>query len=95
MIITHPDNLRLFADVTDHPVVSPDNWDVYSSLCDYIDQIKTEVEILLKEQEPKTVKEMIVVGGHLMGKCPKCSKILTVQDHPIACGFCGQAAKWE
>jgi len=51
MVITHLDDLRLFADVTVHPVVSPDNWNVYSSLCDYIDQIKTEVEILLKEQE--------------------------------------------
>lgn len=55
MVITHLDDLRLFADVTVHRVVSPDNWDVYSSLCDYIDQIKTEVEILLKEQEAKQV----------------------------------------
>ena len=50
---------------------------------------------MLKEKEPKTVKEMLVVGGHLIGKCPKCSKILTVQDHPIACGFCGQKVKWN
>jgi len=56
MVITHLDDLRLFADVTVHPVVSPDNWNVYSSLCDYIDQIKTEVEILLKEQEPRVMK---------------------------------------
>lgn len=50
---------------------------------------------LLKAQEPKTVKEILIVGGHLMGKCPRCCKILTVQDHPIACGFCGQAVKWD
>lgn len=50
---------------------------------------------LLKAQEPKTVTEMLVVGGHLMGKCPRCCKILTVQDHPIACGFCGQEVKWK
>lgn len=52
------------------------------------------LQTLLKEQEPKTVKEMLVVGEHLMSKCPRCSKILTVQDHPVACGFCGQAVKW-
>lgn len=51
VVIAHLDDLRLFADVTVHPVVSPDNWNVYASLCDYIDQIKTEVEKLLKEQE--------------------------------------------
>lgn len=49
---------------------------------------------LLNEQEAKTVKETLVVGEHLMGKCPRCSKILTVQDHPVACGFCGQAVQW-
>lgn len=56
-------------------------------LCDALEVMKT--------QEPKTVKKMLVVGGHLMGKCPRCCKILTVQDHPIACGFCGQAVKWD
>jgi hypothetical protein len=50
---------------------------------------------LLKAQEPKPVKDTLVVGGHLMGKCPKCYKVLTIQDHPVACGFCGQAVKWE
>lgn len=50
---------------------------------------------LLKEQEAKTVKGMLVVGGHLMGKCPKCYKVLNVQDHPVACGFCGQKVKWD
>ena len=50
---------------------------------------------VLKAQEPKTAKEMLVVGGHLMGKCPRCYKILTIRDHPVACGFCGQAVKWN
>ena len=60
-----------------------------------IEEIATDALSLLKAQEPKTVKEMLVVGGHLMGKCPRCCKILSVQDHPIACGFCGQVVKWE
>jgi len=63
-VITHLDDLRSFADAIVHPVVSPDNWDVYSSLCDYIDLIKTEVECLLKEQDDvipiKLVAEFLV-----------------------------------
>ena len=50
-VITHLDDLRLFTDIDVHPVVSPENWGIYSTLCDYIDQIKEEVETLLKEQE--------------------------------------------
>ena len=54
-VIAHLDDLRQFADVDVHPVVSPENWDIYSTLCDYIDQIKEEVETLLKEQEPRVL----------------------------------------
>ena len=36
-VITHLDDLRQFADVDVHPIVSPENWDIYSTLCDYID----------------------------------------------------------
>lgn len=49
----------------------------------------------LKAQEPKSAKEMLVVGGHLMGKCPRCGKVLTAQDCPMFCGVCGQGVKWE
>lgn len=59
------------------------------------DAIYKDALELLKAQEPKTVKEMLVVGGHLMGKCPRCSKVLTAQDYPVACGFCEQKVKWD
>lgn len=50
-IIVHLDDLRQFADVDIHPLVSPENWNIYATLCDYADQIKEEVEALLKEQD--------------------------------------------
>lgn len=89
VVITHLDDLRLFADVTVHPAVSPDNWNVYASLCDYIDQIKTEVKILLKEQE--AVKPKIDAFGHQY--CPKC-KILVYETWEF-CPHCGQAVTWN
>ena len=49
----------------------------------------------LHEQEPKAIKDAMCVDGHLMGKCPKCFMILTVQDHPKFCGTCGQEVKWN
>lgn len=94
VVITHLDDLRLFADVTVHPVVSPDNWDVYSNLCDYIDQIKTEVEMLLKEQEPMMVR---LTTSTI--RCPRCGKQITSRGATHReikfCWKCGQAVKWE
>jgi len=43
-ILTRLDDMRMFADITLHPVVSPDNWSVYSDLCDLIDNTKNEIE---------------------------------------------------
>ncbi len=47
-VIAHLSNLRQFADVDVHPVVSPENWYIYYTLCDYIDQRREEGEVLLK-----------------------------------------------
>jgi len=93
VVITHLDDLRLFADVTVHPVVSPGNWDVYSSLCDYIDQIKTEVEILLKEQEP--VKPTWSQGKVYCGKCGQRLPRKRADKEINYCGYCGHEVKWE
>ena len=101
VVITHLDDLRLFADVTVHPAVSPDNWDVYSSLCDYIDQIKTEVEILLKEQEPvepiAIKQEMFDEFYGAVSCCPKCDCMWVMyrENDMHYCPECGQAVKWE
>jgi len=94
VVITHLDDLRLFADVTVHPVVSPGNWDVYSSLCDYIDQIKTEVEILLKEQEPVEPEVEVLNEIDRLYRCPKCHKCFFYEKQKY-CDQCGQAVKWN
>ena len=101
VVITHLDDLRLFADVTVHPAVSPDNWDVYSSLCNYIDQIKTEIEILLKEQEPILLENQHKPYGistnansPWISRCPRCSKKVEGKQTRF-CKYCGQAVKWE
>lgn len=95
-VITHLDDLRLFADITVHPVVSPDNWEVYSSLCDYIDQIKTEVDMLLKAHEPvKPIYNEEKYGDHLP-HCGNCEKVLpdnAVYGKVNFCHYCGKAMK--
>lgn len=48
--------LRNFADNEVHPVVSPENWHVYSKLHDLIDQAETDAVAMLKEQEVKAGK---------------------------------------
>ena len=50
-IMTHLDDMRLFADTRVHQIVSPENWSVYSDLCDLIDIVKEETTALLKEQD--------------------------------------------
>lgn len=39
--------MRLFADIDVHPVVSPDNWHIYATLCDYIALIKEDAAAVL------------------------------------------------
>ena len=50
-VLTHLDDMRLFADTRVHQIVSPKNWEVYSDLCDFIDLVKGEILALLEEQE--------------------------------------------
>ena len=52
-VITHLDDMRLFADTRVHQIVSPENWEIYSELCNFIDLVKEEILDLLKEQEAK------------------------------------------
>ena len=45
------DELRRFADNRVHPIVSPDHWNVYSQLVDFIDELDESLLQLLKEQD--------------------------------------------
>ena len=66
-VITHLDDMRLFADTRVHSIVSPENWGIYSDLCDFIDLIKEEVLDLLKEQE--AVEPINSYGTFRCGNC--------------------------
>ena len=49
---------------------------------------------LLKEQEPVKV-QYTAMGGLRYGACPQCDARIDNLVNPKACGFCGQAVKWE
>ena len=48
-VIEGLEKLREYADNEVHPVVSPDNWSVYSGLIDLIDEIEEDTLALLKD----------------------------------------------
>lgn len=50
-IVEKLEDIRRYLDTDFHPVVSPDRWDVYASLCDMVDEIIS----LLKAQEPRVM----------------------------------------
>lgn len=47
------EELRNFADTKVHPIVSPENWGVYSDLCDLIDEFGTDAIALIRQQAEK------------------------------------------
>lgn len=62
---------------------------------DCTDELKNDILVLLKEQEPKTV--IITHQNEYCkdGKCPSCGHELDDNMHPKYCGYCGQAVKWN
>lgn len=87
------DEFRRFADNEVHPVVSPDNWHIYSQLIDFID----ELEDSAKEQEavPVDTKMIGMPNGTDIEAfcCPDCRIVLDESFH--FCPNCGQAVKWD
>ena len=93
------DDMRLFADTRVHQIVSPENWEIYSELCNFIDLVKEEILDLLKEQEEKPYIDIDEA------KCPICKVKLTRQellgddvlfeDFFDYCPHCGKAVKWN
>ena len=58
------DDLRDFVDEKVHPIVSPENWNLYAEIIDSIDEMREVVISLLKEQE--------TINGCLKRKCVIC-----------------------
>lgn len=93
--------LRQFADMDIHPIVSPDNWLVYSKLRDAIDVAEEDIITLLKEQEAVTEYVM----DEYQPTCKACGFRPFVGYIPSLewmrergfkfCSHCGQAINWE
>lgn len=85
--------LKNFADYDVHPVVSPENWNVYSKLRDLIDQAEEDALALLKEQEAKNVAWSLN-----RAHCPTCGELFPKKkdvQYIRFCSYCGQAVKWD
>lgn len=50
---------------------------------------------LLKEQQPKKVKDFQYLADLFVGKCPSCGEELNNEVYPAFCGFCGQRISWK
>lgn len=92
-IVGKLEDMRRYLDTDLHPVVSPDRWDVYASLCDMVD----ETLALLKVQEPKMVQVIGTVGvsNVQFANCPWCSMRIHDDESKKYCGHCGKAVKWK
>lgn len=94
-VVSKLDELRQIADTEIHPIVSPDNWDVYSKLCDLIDLAKADILDMLKEQETTFMKD----GHHIM--CKSCGAYWCDRDREgdqypqNFCPNCGKAVKLD
>ena len=87
--------LRESEHIDDNPCADCPYFDVDSGIggkC--IDDKDKDALELLKEQEAMLV-EYSEFGGMKYGGCPRCSARIENLVNPKACGFCGQAVKWE
>ena len=68
-------------------------YSAYSTLHDEVSLL----DDLMKEQEPKTIKDHYIPSDDMgieNGECPSCGKRLPRAVYPVACGYCGQLLKW-
>lgn len=84
------DNLSRFVDTNVHPIVSPDNWNVYSQLRDMIDLIAEDVLFLLKEQEAKeqlsdAVHETAKQFRQTIVRCKDCRNAIVYDGNEVVC----------
>lgn len=88
------DEFRRFADTKVHPIVSPDNWSVYSQLVDFIDELDESLDQINKDEEKEIVP---VIKREIYNlsffACGSCGTVITDGDR--FCRMCGKKVKWE
>lgn len=57
--------------------------------------LKSDIQKLLKAQEPKLVHVTVDINRRKFGECPNCGKMINSGEYQNYCGRCGQAVKWE
>lgn len=62
---------------------------------DCTDELKNDILVLLKEQEPQLVLNIGEQISCKSGSCPKCGKMLNTTCNKRYCGDCGQEVTWE
>lgn len=50
---------------------------------------------VIKDQEPKLVDNIQIRTLDTVGDCPSCGIGVSKRYHPMHCGLCGQAVKWD
>lgn len=88
-VIEDFEKLREYANGKVHPVISPDNWNIYSKLRDLIDEAEEDVLALLKAQEQNPISTSGLI--HWLA-CENCQAPINPEDK--FCHECGQAVKW-
>ena len=58
-------------------------------------QVQDDAIELLKEKQPKKVKDFQYLADLFVGKCPSCGEELNNEVYPAFCGFCGQRISWK
>lgn len=71
------EELRNFADTKVHPIVSPENWGVYSDLCDLIDEFGTDALALIRQQQER-IKEL---------EAGQTARVMTLEEIKNANGY--------
>ena len=62
---------------------------------DCVGELLNDTLELLKEKQPKNIKDFQYVADLFIGKCPSCGKGLNNEVYPSFCGFCGQRISWK
>lgn len=107
-VIKGLEKLREYADSEVHPILSPNNWGIYSELRTLIDEAEYEILDLLKEQEPRkphyTTLRYLVNGTEVTVRHPECPRCIEnglvlwdaeIEKGQAYCKRCGQVVKWE